>query len=230
MGFNNENSYRPPLVFDVEAVSLVGIDAYLEPVSAPANYKDAAKIAAYQDEKRQEQIERAALDIDLARIVCIGWKGDEEILTVLGARDEAKEADILRDFWEEVSAHRELVGFNCLGYDLPLLLRRSLYLGVKPPPLSLGKYRHPGITDLMQILSYDGLVRARSLSFYCRRFGIDVDDDVTGAGIAALVAAGNWPAVLRHCEADVEKTYQLAQRVGVLNLPPVGVEPSEAVL
>lgn len=230
MGFNNENAYRPPLVFDVEAVSIAGVDAYLEPVSAPSNYKDAAKIAAYQAEKQQEQIERAALDIDLARVVCIGWQVAESRPVVITASTEDHEREMLCTFWDGVTLHRELVGFNCLGYDLPLLLRRSLYLGIPTPPLALGKYRHPGITDLMQLLSYDGLVRARSLSFYCRRFGIDVPDETTGADIAALVVADDWMAVARHCEADVRKTYQLAQRVGILNVPAPAARAAEAVL
>lgn len=41
-------------------------------IAAPSNYKDPVKIAAYCEEKRQERINEAALDIDLARITAFG--------------------------------------------------------------------------------------------------------------------------------------------------------------
>jgi len=57
----------------------------------------------------------------------------------------------------------------------------------------------------------------RSLSFYAKRFGLDVPaDDTTGADIARLVAAGDWDGVTAHCRADVIKTRELARRIGVL--------------
>ena len=110
-----------------------------------------------------------------------------------------------------------LVGFNCLSFDLPVLLRRSLYLGVHAPHVPLNKYRPGRVVDLMQLLAYQGTVTYRSLGFYCRRFGISVPDEVTGADVAALVAAGEWRQVRDHVRADVAKTAQLAGRIGVIS-------------
>ena len=97
-----------------------------------------------------------------------------------------------------------------------MLLRRSLYLGVRAPLFSLNKYRPGSIVDLMQRLAYQGTLPYRSLAFYCTRFGIVVPDAVTGVDIGALVAAGEWSQVHDHVRADVTKTTALAQRVGVL--------------
>ena len=81
---------------------------------------------------------------------------------------------------------------------------------------TLNKYRPGSIVDLMQRLAYQGTLTYRSLAFYCTRFGIDVPDEVTGADIGALVAAGEWSRVHDHVRADVLKTSELARRVGVL--------------
>ena len=107
----------------------------------------------------------------------------------------AQERDLLERFWRQ-SRGATLVGFNCLSFDLPVLLRRSLYLGVRAPMFSLNKYRPGSIVDLMQRLAYQGTLPYRSLAFYCTRFGIMVPDEVTGSDIGALVAAGEWSRVM----------------------------------
>lgn len=221
MGYNGERAAPATLVFDCEAIAIDDAGVYLEPASAPANYKDELKIAAYIEQANREALGKAALDIDLARIVALGCLSDQQMEPkVQIARDEQDEADILRVFWSHVISagftRPTLVGFNCLAYDLPLMLRRSLYLGIPAPRFQMGKYRHDGIEDLVLSLSFDGAVKYRGLSFYCRRFGIDVPDTTTGKDIAALHAAGDWDGIAAHCRADVLRTAALAQRIGVL--------------
>jgi predicted PolB exonuclease-like 3'-5' exonuclease len=216
------------IVFDVEAVAIDSAGNYLEPVAAPGNYKDPEKIAAYCAQAQQEQLAKAALDIDLGRIVALGLLLEHEAEpTVVIARDEQDERDLLAGFWPLVTrtgfTRPTLVGFNCLGYDLPLMLRRSLYLGVPAPRFQMGKYRHDGIDDLMLTLSFDGAVKYRGLSFYCKRFNIDVPDETSGKDIATLHAAGDWDGIAAHCKADVLKTAKLAQRIGVLQAQPEAV-------
>jgi len=219
MGLNSEFAW--PVVFDLETVAIDSAVDYLEPPQAPANYKDPEKIAAYVTEAMSKQVDRAALDLDLCRIVALGWQETHQTTTVAPSvmtcpLGEVEERAMLRHFWAQVG-DRPLLGFNCLAFDVPVLLRRSLYLGVDPRPLSISKYKHPGITDLMQVLSFDGLLPYRGLGFYCRRFGLSVPVDLsTGADIARLVAAGDWAAVADHCRVDVLKTYALAQRLGLL--------------
>jgi hypothetical protein len=228
MGFNSEGSASSSIVFDCEAIAIDDAGNYIEPISPPSNYKDPEKIAAYCEQAQRDALAKAALDIDLGRIVALGSShGSSDVIVAL-ARDEQDEADILRAFWARVTASNTynrptLIGFNCLGYDLPLMLRRSLYLGVQAPRFQMGKYRHDGIEDLMLSLSFDGAVKYRGLSFYCRRFGLDVPDETSGAQIAALHAAGDWDGIANHCRCDVLKTAALARRVGVLSGEAVGV-------
>src|SRR4029077_723393 len=208
------------LIIDCETVAINDVQTYLEPPTAPSNYKDEAKIAAYIAEESKRLGEKAALDIDLARIVCLGWQLGEEAGHWI-IKDEIAEQTILAEFWRQfwpvyVPGHTIAVTFNGLNYDLPLLLRRSLYLGVPAPKLQLERFKHADAIDLMQILSMDGLLRLHGLRFYCQRFGIPVDDESVGSDIASLVAAGDWEAVAHHCTADVAATAALAVRMGIL--------------
>ncbi len=208
MGYNCDNAAR--VVFDIETAPLPDAGDYLEPVEAPGNYKDPAKIAAIIAEKQAEQLSKCALDVDLCRVVAIGaWREGAEPWTMV----DMNEADLLREWWA-LAADRHLVGFNCLALDLPVLLRRSLYLGVDEPYIQIEKYKHPQVTDLMQVLSYNGMLKFRGLSFYCKRFGIDVPDTMKGSDIGQAVTEGRWADIEAHVLADVRKTAMLAAKLG----------------
>lgn len=212
MGYNDEFSGQ--IVIDIETVASPDAAALLDPVKPPANYKDPAKIAAYCEEKRSEQIARAALEADLCEIVAVGWHVYGQHQTFVMTREHGTEAECL-DWFLASLAGRLCVGFNILNFDLPVLMRRAQLLGLKYPTLSLDRYRSPHI-DLLERLSFNGRLTYRSLAFYCRRFGIPVEDQTQGADIAALVTAGNWESIGAHCEADVDKTVKLAEKLGWL--------------
>lgn len=210
MGMNNENAAR--MVFDIETAPLSDAANYIEAAEAPANYKDPAKIAAAIAEKNAENLSRCGLDVDLCRIVAIGVMSEHmEGPLVLMTPDD--EAGMLRVFWQNVG-DRHLVGFNCLGFDLPVLFRRSLYLGVPTPSIGIDKFKHPQVTDLMRVLDFNGALKSRGLAFYCKRFGIDVTDTMTGVDIATAVSEERWADVEHHVKADIEKTAVLANRLG----------------
>lgn len=222
-------------IFDLETVPIDDAATYLkpveaEPVSAPANYKDPAKIEEYiarataaAEEKRAaaeaERVARCALDPDLCRIVALGWQreidGDDVRVELCG--DEAQEQSALRSFWANTAL--PFVGFNIAEFDLRVLYRRSLYLGVRAKHVRMGRYEYqrPDVIDLMMRLCWDDPRKAHSLSFYTQRFSLDpVDDNVTGEDIPRLVAEGRWAEVENHCRADVIRTKQLAQRIGAI--------------
>jgi uncharacterized protein YprB with RNaseH-like and TPR domain len=206
-------------IIDIETTGLPEAAEYAtEPISAPSNWKDPDKIAAYVAEKQAEQVAKAGLDLDLCRVVAVGLQRDgAKGVQVMTAGDEAEERGLLTALWSQLLKvqHPVLIGFNHVAFDLPVLMRRSLYLDVAYPRLSLDKYRTPHI-DIMQHLTWNGLVRARSLKFYARRFGISIDDPVSGADIGALVEAGDWDKVISHVTSDVELTAALARRIGVI--------------
>lgn len=211
-----------PIIIDVEAVAISDVETYIDPcTSAPDNYKRPEAISAYIAEANAKAIEKAALDVDLAQIVCLGVAFPQAPVRVKRTCDMS-EADILSWLWDQWREYSEvgtpmLVTFNGLGYDVPLLLRRSMYLGVKAPYISCDKYRHPQQIDLMSILSMQGKLKAHSLQFYLNRFGYTHGSpDITGAEIAERYAAGDWAAIEQHCRMDVEATAWLAERIGAI--------------
>lgn len=213
-------TYRAPVLFDIETCGIAEAHEYIETPAAPANYKDPEKIAVYVDEKTQELILRAALDPDLARVVCLSMQaGTNEFLSIV-AKDEDEERVLVKTFWDLVGDgpdQAQLIGFGILGYDLRVLLRRALYLDVRTPPVQIDKYRHPGVIDLMDELSFHGAEKFHSLDFYVKRFHLGpFPDDIRGSTVPALIAVGAWPEVQRHCEIDVAKIVALARRLGVV--------------
>lgn len=211
MGYDNE--FTGFVAIDCETVASPDAAAFLDPVRAPGNYKDEAKIAAYVAEKHAERVANAGLEADLCEVVAVGWR-------VLGAtagtevatRADATECQMLKALFDAIGS-RIVVGFNSLSFDMPVLMRRAQLLGMPYPELNLDRYRTPHI-DVLERLSFHGKLTLRSLKFYGRRFGLAVPDDIKGADIAGLVAAGDWSAIEKHCAADVELTAALAARLG----------------
>jgi hypothetical protein len=235
---------RDPITVDIETFTIEDADQYLdppEPIEPPdlgaiepaKNLVDPIKIAADIEKKRKaamddyhakclamvqkrlQLLDRCALDPDLCRCVAIGWQfASESTPQVRVCRTTTDEKDALEYFWRDVTDH-PLVSFNGLKFDFPILMRRSLYLGLRHPLLNLDRYRTHHI-DLLDKLTHHGTIQGHALRFYLARFGYAVDDVHTGKDIAALVKAGDWEAVEAHCRADVLGTKWLAERMGLL--------------
>jgi len=99
--------------------------------SAPSNYKDQDKIAAYIAEKQAEVLKTAALDPDYGKIISISMTEDivnGGIITI----DEATygESVLIEQFWKHFVACKGVsCGYNIIGFDLPYLMRRFLRFG-----------------------------------------------------------------------------------------------------
>lgn len=248
MGLNNSDAVR--MIVDIETIAIADAAHYLEPVEqiappdlsliTPAkNLVDPVKIAAdiekrqqaaiaahaeqcqQQEWKHRQQLERCALDLDLCQIVAIGWMREDDSEPSVALLTDAPEELMLVRLWRDIG-QRVTIGYNTLGFDLPVLLRRSLYLGIPHPFINTDKYRTNHI-DLQMKLSFNGQQKFRPLSFYCKRFGIVCEDETSGKDIGALVVAGEWGKVAAHCTADVLKTKALAERMGLLKLQPAEV-------
>lgn len=207
------------IVVDCETVAIAGAEAYVQP---KRNLVDTEKIAA----SVAERVATAALYPWTARIVALGWCHEtDDVETVRLCNSEAAEATVLREFWGLVGFDRQerLVTFNGFKYDLPLLMGRSMLLGVRHPELVIDRYRSTHI-DLMERLTWRGALDARSLSWFAKRFGLDTADAFSGKEVAQLYEDGNWDAIEAHCASDVRLTRQLAERIGVLKRRPVVAE------
>lgn len=206
------------LIVDIECVGIDNADSYIEPVEAPSNYKSAEAIEKYRIEATAKAIDRCGLDPDLCRIVALGYGGATAGDGVTICKTEDAEARALDYFWRTVVLQgevRPIVSFHGFGYDLPVLMRRSQYLGIAYPAISLDRYRSPHI-DLMQKLTWNGAIKAHKLSFYASRFGWPIVDPVDGSQIAALVKAGDWKSVESHCLNDLAQTRFIAQKLKLI--------------
>ena len=210
------------LILDIETLPHPDAQYWLPPVRAAGNLKDPVKIAASISERQAERDDKLGLDPDCLRICAIGWdlagSGDP---TCLIAKTEAEEADALRQVAEVYSAPQgqqetRIVTFYGRQFDLPVLMRRAMYLGVKFPAISLDRYRSSHI-DVWDSLTFSGSLRtAHSLAFYGRRMGFATADTVDGGDVRMLAAEGNWEAIRQHCLSDVQLTYSVAERLGLL--------------
>ena len=203
------------LAFDLETVADLIAIPLLPPCEAPGNYTDPVKIAKAVAERTAEREAKLALDPDCCRIVAIGYTflpGQAEVYACPTVEAERLALDL---FWSRFSMPGAYpVGYNCVGFDLPVLIQRSRILNVAYPRLNLRKYGSPDCHDLMLDLSHGGLTQYKGLGFWCKRLALDVPEDATsGKDIAGLVAAEDWGAVEAHCRVDVIKTYALAQRL-----------------
>lgn len=212
---------RTPAVIDIETSVIPDIGDYQEDLlRVPGRYRDPEKIAKWIEDAKEKQANFAALDVDLARIVAVCWTTDGKKLKGGIAKTLEEERVLLEKFWSHTWGKYTYIGFNILDFDLPVLVRRSQYLDVTYPDIELGRYRHAGSVDLMQILTWDGKVSPRSMNFYCKRFGITGPEDKhNGADVPGLVAMGDYESVKRHCAADVIKEWKLAERLGVIEQP-----------
>ncbi|HEX3058080.1 MAG TPA: hypothetical protein VHP62_01890 [Usitatibacter sp.] len=212
------------VITDIETAPLQDVDVWLPEFKPAGNIKDAEKRAANVAEKREKAISEAALDADLCRIVALGaWWPDDPHPTIYLCGTEDEEREALREFWEIWTLEKrrnlnlQLTGYNVLSFDIVVMLRRSLYLGVKAPVLHRGRYRHDDVCDLWSLLSEDGTLPWRTLSYYHKRLGCPpVADTITGADVPACVARGEWDKVRAHLLADLVRTRDVARRMGVL--------------
>lgn len=208
------NHPRPRIVVDLETAPIDGAASFIEPPTAPSNYGEKAA-AAYVEKETAKLIDKAALDIDLARIVALGWQIPGTDIQVELCVNENDEATAL-DGFSSLVRYADTVTFNGLGYDLPLIERRLRYLGLPPLRWNLNKYRTNHI-DLAAILSQHGTIRPwHSLAFYRKRLGLEIDDPIDGKDVPQAVAEGRWTDVEAHCRADIETTAKVAQWLGEL--------------
>lgn len=205
---------------DVETAPIANAAEFLEEPSAPANYKDADKIAAFKAEALTKAVDRAALDFGLLRIVALSmgaWDGSEMEITTRLAPTEQDEADVLAWGWARVAQAFAgggiIIGYNASDFDVPAMITRSWLLGVMPTFDTIRRYSDPHVVDLLTMTSFGSPDRRKKLGWWAKRNGWPHDDTITGAQIPALVAAGEWEAVTRHVEDDVRTTMRLHQLI-----------------
>lgn len=217
-----------PIYLDTELCAIDGVMAYYDEaaeaeIEAPSNYKDPEKIAAYiareKANRRAQHVNKAALDPDLCRIAYLGvWWPQFNHPMLVPCANEHEEREALEQWWDGYGEGEMVCGFNVRPFDLSIIYRRSLYLGVRTKHIDRDRYRATCVIDLFELLNEGRKDRMRSLAWYLKRFGLDtgLHDDIDGAQVPALVALNTpeaWEKVRLHLLCDLVGTRLLARRV-----------------
>jgi predicted PolB exonuclease-like 3'-5' exonuclease len=141
-------------------------------------------------------------------------------MAFLGARaggaPGASEQELIAGFWKAMGkTEPTLVGFNSRGFDLPVLLHRSLRHGLEAPLYFQGdskwecyrqRYAVDWHLDLCEALSEFGASRKISLDLAARLVGAPGKLDVDGGDVEAMVEAGLIEDVRAYCVTDTLST------------------------
>lgn len=132
----NRNVY-----LDVETIPSQARDAFERArarISAPSNYKDPEKIAAYVNEKADEAYRKTSLDGSYGELLMIGFAfGDGEPRVLARTIGEGLEGErrILQEFWSVIDHHAQAnplwVGHYVASFDLRFLFKRSIIQRVR---------------------------------------------------------------------------------------------------
>lgn len=203
----------------------------LESVCAPANYKDAEKIAEYCANKRaslqaefldklKQKIEGTGLDGSFGQAFCIGWAFDREVPKMLYSMDEA---DILSEFGRmaRVRASEQhtttVIGHNVSAFDLRFLQQRFIVNGIRPPfviarAAAAKPWEQEKVFDTM--VQWAGVGGRISLDKLCLALSIPTPKgDLDGSKVWQYVQDGKHEEVARYCVRDVEATRAVHRRM-----------------
>ena len=117
--------------FDIETAPYLRelLDPLMPQFEAPSNYKDAAKIAAAIEEKRQKWIENAALNPMISHVATICYVDKPDDTWKIDECSERDDKEIIEKFLrlckEGYEGKRLIFGWNIFEFDLPYILRRA---------------------------------------------------------------------------------------------------------
>jgi predicted PolB exonuclease-like 3'-5' exonuclease len=169
--------------------------------------------------------ERSFPPIYACKPVVIGvmWLDENLACKKIGTIGEGKEeGPMLADFAEFMARWEPtIVTWNGRGFDLPVLMLRSLRYGVSAPwYYRKSGYRYRYSTDhhvdLCDVLADHGATRMTSLHGAARLVGLPGKDGVDGSQVEALYRTGQMEALRGYCLSDVAQTAFLFLRYRLL--------------
>ena len=171
---------------------------------------------------RQRLERHMALRPEFGHVVCIGMghdaRGRGELETkALTARAVEEERRLLEEFWEVIRTRRDwrFITYNGLAFDVPFLLRRSIYLGVPPTtPLPTRPFALDSHFDVLRVLSNWERADSVRLDVVAELLGLSkTPPGMEGSQVLGLWRAGRVADIEAYCLGDVRLLYEVFLRV-----------------
>jgi predicted PolB exonuclease-like 3'-5' exonuclease len=155
----------------------------------------------------------------LGEIVTIGLykndgKGQEGSTALVGT-----EKEILTKFWENLRGFKgTFVSFNGVAFDVPFIVKRSLYNGIKPTNnsfLDLKRFsRWPHFDVKTVIADFDNYATG-TLATVCEFVGVESpkDGEIKADGVEKAFQEGKINLIAEYCVRDVIATYKCYLKV-----------------
>ncbi|PSL23447.1 ribonuclease H [Dyadobacter jiangsuensis] len=197
------------------------VDHIKEGVKAPSNYKDPEKIEAYIAEALEGEVLKTSFDGAYGHVVSISVAIDDNDPVNFHAETVDKEVEILSQFYSYLEENGKIngytgsttfVGHNIVGFDLPMLKKRSMILGIKPygtipfdgRPWDKNPYDTMTQWDVKNYCSLDKLLKA---------FGLGEKGEVDGSMVYQMWQDGKHLEIGKYCSEDVTKVRMLHKRM-----------------
>jgi hypothetical protein len=196
---------------DPEEAGAVTLEDYLAAADAEALAPLRVRIERYM-----------ALRPEFGHVVCIGMghdaRGPGDLETkALTARRVEDERVILEGFWEIVRARRDwcFITYNGLAFDVPFLLRRSIYLGLSPTTgLPLRPFALDSHFDVMRVLANWERAESIRLDIVAELLGLSkTPAGMEGSQVLGLWRAGRVDDIEAYCLGDVRLVYEIFLRI-----------------
>lgn len=146
-----------------------------------------------------------------------GHTSDKQVLFDEFSFKERSEKELLMDFWEGAKMYDTCVTFNGRCFDIPFLMLRSAFYGIRPTCDLISKrylasqkeMRHVDLLD--EFTFYGALRRKPSLHLLCRAFNIMSPKihGIEGDDIASLYYSGEFETIARYNAGDLRATATL---------------------
>lgn len=153
---------RPSLVFDIETVPDPDLARALADAEGLSDKAALARVAPPRDDTEPYRFPKPLYHRVVAISVAVvnGGGGVERLKPLGGAGGD--ERGLLEEFWEGIRAHDgiRLITFNGRTFDLPVLVQRSLFLGLSPGPLLQKAYRYRYGDDHLDLCDFLSNYRA----------------------------------------------------------------------
>lgn len=163
-------------------------------------------------ERTENRIKQLSTNPLYCRICSVAWAvGSDKPVSIYAGDDPLIEKHLVEMLWKQIARCPQVIGYGVEFFDVPVLLARSMILGVHPTrALDRRKYGSRDILDLGQMLFNYQIPKGMGLGVVCKSLGIaSACPDVDGSQVYELFKAGKVEEIRAYNEDDVMLTQRL---------------------